>query len=172
MLRASGIFWDLRKTYPYEVYKNLKFKIPIGKYGDCYDRYLVRVQEMRESLKIIEQCLLKIPKGPVKTIKNKTSPPSRLFMKTKMESLIQHFKYYSEGFSVKKGESYISVESPKGEFGVFLCSDGSSKPYRCKLRAPGFLHLQGLNFLSQKHFIADVVTIIGTLDIVFGEVDR
>ena len=170
MLRASGIFWDLRKTQSYEIYDFLNFKVPIGKYGDCYDRYLIRVQEMMESLNIIEQCLLKIPNGIIKY--NKVSAPSQFNIKNNMESLIHHFKYYSEGFSVKEGSSYVPIESPKGEFGIFLCSNGDTKPYRCKIKAPGFLHLQGLNLLSQKHLIADVVTIIGTLDIVFGEVDR
>jgi len=170
MLRSSGVFWDLRKTQSYEIYDFLNFKVPIGRFGDCYDRYLIRVQEMRESLNIIDQCLLKIPNGIVKY--NKISPPSQLNIKNNMESLIHHFKYYSEGFSIKEGSSYIPIESPKGEFGIFLCSNGETKPYRCKIKAPGFLHLQGLNLLSQKHLIADVVTIIGTLDIVFGEVDR
>ena len=170
LLRASGIFWDLRKTQSYEIYDGLKFKVPIGRFGDCYDRYLIRVQELRESISIIHQCIIKIPGGVFKY--NKVSAPSRFNIKSNMESLISHFKYYSEGFFVEAGLVYMQVESPKGEFGVFICSNGTNRPYRCKLRAPGFFHLQGLNFLSQKHFIADVVTIIGTLDIVFGEVDR
>ena len=170
LLRASGVFWDLRKTQSYEIYDSLKFKVPVGRFGDCYDRYLIRVQELRESINIIQQCLIKIPSGLFKC--SKLSSPSRFNIKTNMESLISHFKYYSEGFTVQAGLVYMQLESPKGEFGIFICSNGGTRPYRCKLRAPGFFHLQGLNLLSQKHFIADVVTIIGTLDIVFGEVDR
>jgi NADH dehydrogenase I D subunit len=172
MLRGSGILWDLRKTQPYEVYEMLDFNVPVGKNGDCYDRYMIRVQEMRESLKIIFQCLNKIPSGFVKTEDKKVVSPSRAFMKSNMESLIHHFKLYTEGFNVPKGESFVSVEAPKGEFSVFLVSNDSTKPYRCRIHAPGFMHLQGLDFMSKNHMIADVVTIIGTQDIVFGEVDR
>ena len=172
MLRGSGIAWDLRKAAPYDIYANIDFKIPVGKNGDCYDRYLIRVNEMRESLRIIEYCLNNIPMGHVKVNDKKVSPPSRGMMKYSMESLIHHFKLYTEGYSVKSGESYAIVEAPKGEFGVYVKSDGSNKPYRCRIKAPGFLHLQGLDFMSQGHMIADVVTMIGTQDIVFGEVDR
>ena len=172
MLRGSGIPWDLRKSEPYEIYSDLDFNIPIGGIGDCYDRYLVRIEEMRQSLNILEQALNKIPLGPIKTSNNKLISPSRSKMKLDMESLIMHFKSYSEGFRVKKGKSYTSVEAPKGEFGIYIVSDGSNKPYRCKIKAPGFLHLQGIDFMSRNHLIADIVTIIGTQDIVFGEVDR
>nr|NP_044782.1 NADH dehydrogenase subunit 7 [Reclinomonas americana]O21270.1 RecName: Full=NADH-ubiquinone oxidoreductase 49 kDa subunit; AltName: Full=NADH dehydrogenase subunit 7 [Reclinomonas americana]AAD11897.1 NADH dehydrogenase subunit 7 [Reclinomonas americana] len=172
MLRGSGIAWDLRKTQPYDVYDELEFDIPVGTKGDCYDRYLIRVEEMRQSLKLIMQCLNKMPTGVIKVDDKKISPPSRVDMKDSMEALIHHFKLYTEGYSVPIGETYTAVEAPKGEFGVYLVSDGSSKPYRCKIKAPGFSHLQGLNFMSKGHMIADVVTIIGTQDIVFGEVDR
>lgn len=172
MLRASGIKWDLRKVEAYEVYDQLNFKIPVGTKGDCYDRYLIRVEEMRQSLKIIEQCLNLLPKGLIKVDDKKYTPPSRAMMKFSMESLIHHFKYFTEGFSPQRGESYAAVEAPKGEFGVYLVSDGSNRPYRCRIKAPGFLHLQGLNFMAKGHLLADVVTIIGTQDIVFGEVDR
>ena len=172
MLRGSGLSWDLRKNFPYEVYNLLDFSIPVGFKGDCFDRYLVRVEEMRQSLVILSQCLNNIPEGFIKNIDNKIFPPSRGHMKHSMESLIHHFKLYSEGYSVPKGETYVSVEAPKGEFGIFLVSDGTSKAYRCRIRAPGFFHLQGLDFMSRNHMIADVVTMIGTQDIVFGEVDR
>jgi NADH dehydrogenase (ubiquinone) Fe-S protein 2 len=172
MLRGSGFSWDLRKSNPYEVYNDLEFSIPVGLKGDCYDRYLIRIEEMRQSLNILSQCINLIPKGFIKNTDNKIFPPTRAHMKHSMESLIHHFKLFSEGFSVPKGETYVGVEAPKGEFGVFLVSDGSSKPYRCRIRAPGFFHLQGLDFMSRNHMIADVVTIIGTQDIVFGEVDR
>lgn len=172
LLRSCGISWDLRKSIPYEIYSQLDFSVPIGSRGDCYDRYLMRVEEMRQSIFIIYQCLNKIPKGLIKTDDNKVVPPIRSKMKTSMESLIHHFKLYSEGFSVPKGEVYLATEAPKGEFGVFLVSNGSNKPYRCKIKAPGFLHLQGLNFMVKDHLLADVVTVIGTQDIVFGEVDR
>ena len=172
MLRGSGVSWDLRKVQPYEVYENLSFSIPIGKNGDCYDRYLIRVQEMRESLNIIFQCLQLIPTGFVRTDDRKLVAPSRAQMKTNMESLIHHFKLFTEGFVVPKGDVFATVEAPKGEFGVYLVSDGTSRPFRCRIHAPGFMHLQGLDFMSRKHMIADVVTIIGTQDIVFGEVDR
>jgi NADH dehydrogenase (ubiquinone) Fe-S protein 2 len=172
MLRGSGIAWDLRKMQPYEVYEHFDFNIPVGKNGDCYDRYLIRIQEMRESLKIILQCLNSLPSGFIKCDDKKFVVPSRSHMKTNMESLIHHFKLYTEGYSVPAGESFVSVEAPKGEFSVFLVSNDSNKPYRCRIRAPGFMHLQGLDFMSRNHMIADVVTIIGTQDIVFGEVDR
>lgn len=172
LLRGSGINWDLRKHMPYETYSDLDFDIPVGKNGDCYDRYLVRIMEMRQSLKIIEQCINHMPEGLYKSSDNKLFSPSRLNMKYSMESLIHHFKLYSEGFSVPKGETYTSIEAPKGEFGVMLISNNTNKPYRCHIKAPGFLHLQGLDIMSKGHMLADVVTIIGTQDIVFGEVDR
>ena len=172
MVRGSGIPWDLRKVQPYEIYSALNFEIPIGTTGDCYDRYLVRIEEMRQSLAIIYQCLNKIPSGLIKIDDRKFVPPIRKKMKTSMESLIHHFKLFSEGFYVSKGSTYIGVEAPKGEFGVFLVAHGSNRPYRCKIKAPGYAHLQGLNFMAQNHLLADVVTIIGTQDIVFGEVDR
>jgi len=172
MVRGSGLAWDLRKTQPYEIYDLLDFQVPVGQRGDCYDRYLIRVAEMRESLKIIYQCLNAMPSGFIRVDDRKIVAPSRAFMKYSMESLIHHFKLYSEGFNVPKGNIYQTIEAPKGELGVYLVSDGSNKPYRCKIKAPGFLHLQGLDFMSQGHLIADVVTIIGTQDIVFGEVDR
>jgi len=172
MLRGSGVAWDLRKNQPYEIYDKLDFSIPIGKNGDCYDRYLIRITEMRESLKILNQCLNLIPAGPVRSDDNKLFPPTRALMKHSMESLIHHFKLYTESFTVPKGEVYAAVEAPKGEFGVFLVSNNTNKPYRCHIRAPGFAHLQGLDFMSKGHMIADVVTIIGTQDIVFGEIDR
>lgn len=172
MLRGSGLVWDLRRAEPYEIYSDLFFDIPIGVSGDCFDRYMIRVEEMRQSLRIIKQCLDNIPAGSIKASDYKISPPSRGMMKHSMESLIHHFKYFTEGFYVPVGETYVSVEAPKGEFGVYLVSDGTSKPYRCSIRAPGFAHLQGLDFMSKGHMLADVVTIIGTQDIVFGEVDR
>ena len=172
MLRSTGICWDIRRDEPYEVYNKLDFEIPIGRNGDCYDRYLMRMEEMRQSVYIINQCINNIPEGSIKTNNNKITPPKREILKNSMEALIHHFKYFTEGFHVPQGETYVATEAPKGEFGVFLVSDGSSKPYRCKLKVPGFGHLQALNFLSKNHLIADVVAIIGTLDIVFGEVDR
>ena len=172
MLRASGVKWDLRKEESYEIYDRLDFEIPIGKNGDCYDRYFVRVEEMKESLKIIHQCIDSIPKGHVMVKNNKITPPKRELMKTSMESLIHHFKLFTEGYKVPKGETYTSVEAPKGEFGVYLVSDGSNKPYKCKIRAPGFAHLQAMNFWSKVHMLADVVAILGSMDIVFGEIDR
>ena len=172
MLRGSGVNWDLRKAQPYEVYDQVEFDVPVGKNGDCYDRYLIRVEEMRQSLRIIVQCLNQMPNGVVKSDDKKLTPPSRSHMKQSMESLIHHFKLYTEGFNVPAGETYTAIEAPKGEFGVFLVSDGTHKPYRCKIRAPGFAHLQALDFMSKHHMLADVVTIIGTQDIVFGEVDR
>jgi len=172
MLRGSGISWDLRKNQSYEIYDEMDFTIPVGVKGDCFDRYLIRLAEIRESLSIIHQCINKIPYGPVKVNDFKCSPPSRDKMKNDMEALIHHFKYFSEGFTVPAGETCSFIEAPKGEMAVFLVSNGSAKPYRCRIRAPGFLHLQGLNFMSRYHMLADVVTIIGTQDIVFGEVDR
>jgi len=172
MLRASGIKWDLRKTQPYDAYPYVDFDVPVGVNGDSYDRFLIRVEEMRQSLRIIDQCINQIPEGPVKVDDFKISPPKRAQMKEDMEALIHHFKLYSEGYSVPKGETYVAVEAPKGEFGVYLVSDGGNKPYRCKIKAPGFSHLAGVDFMSRGHFLADVVAIIGTCDIVFGEVDR
>ena len=174
MLRGSGIAWDLRKKQPYEVYDLMDFDIPIGTNGDCYDRYLVRVQEMRESNRIIRQCVewLRNNPGPVMSDNHKVAPPSRVAMKTNMEELIHHFKLFTEGFHVPAGEAYAAVEHPKGEFGIYLVSDGANKPYRLKIRAPGFAHLQALDEMSRGHMLADVVTIIGTQDIVFGEIDR
>ncbi|KAJ3330593.1 NADH dehydrogenase [ubiquinone] iron-sulfur protein 2 [Blyttiomyces sp. JEL0837] len=172
MLRGSGIAWDLRKEQPYDAYDRVEFDIPIGTNGDCYDRYLCRVEEMRQSLRIIGQCLQQMPEGPVKVDDYKIVPPPRATMKESMEALIHHFKLYSEGYSVPPGETYTAIEAPKGEFGVYLVSDGSSKPYRCKIRAPGFPHLAGADFMSRGHFLPDMVTIIGTCDVVFGEIDR
>jgi len=172
MLRGSGILWDLRKNQPYDLYKDLEFSIPIGKNGDCYDRYLIRIEEMRQSLFIIQQCLDLIPQGFVIIDDKKFTHPSRANMKYSMESLIHHFKFFSEGIIISKNETYVAVEAPKGEFGIFLVSDGTHRPYRCRIKAPGFLHLQTLDFMSKGHMIADVVTILGTQDIVFGEVDR
>nr|YP_009327230.1 NADH dehydrogenase subunit 7 [Aphanomyces astaci]AOQ30603.1 NADH dehydrogenase subunit 7 [Aphanomyces astaci] len=172
MLRGSGISWDLRKTQPYEIYDKLNFTIPIGTNGDCYDRYLIRIEEMRQSINIILQTLNQMPSGIIKIDDKKIINPSRSNIKQSMESLIHHFKYYSENISVNSGETYTVIEAPKGEFGVFLVSDGSNKPYRCKIKSPGFPHLQALDFMCKNHMIADVVTIIGTQDIVFGEVDR
>jgi NADH-quinone oxidoreductase subunit D len=172
MIRGSGIAWDLRKSQPYEIYGELEFDIPIGKNGDSYDRYLIRVQEMFESIKIIEQCIAKIPKGEVITDDKRVAPPKRADMKNSMEGLINHFKLYTEGYHVPAGEVYGCVEAPKGEFGVYIISDGSNKPHRCRLRAPGFAHLQGLEFMVKGNLLADVVTVISTQDIVFGEVDR
>nr|QWK44630.1 NADH dehydrogenase subunit 7 [Laminaria ephemera] len=172
MLRGSGVRWDLRKNEPYDTYSDLSFQGVVGKTGDCYDRYLVRVEEMRQSLSIIYQCLNKMPEGSVKVDDAKISPPSRADVKQSMEALIHHFKLYTEGVTVPSGETYTATEAPKGEFGVYLISDGSNRPYRCKIKAPGFSHLQALNFMANSHMLADVVTIIGTQDIVFGEVDR
>lgn len=172
MARGSGIPIDLRKTQPYEIYRELDFQIPVTVNGDCYDRYLIRIEEMRQSLKIIYQCLNKMPLGSIKSINSKISTPKRATAKSFMETLINHFKLFSEGFSLPAGEAYTAIEAPKGEFGIFLVTNGTNKPYRCKIKAPGFLHLQGLDFMSKNHLIADVVTIIGTQDIVFGEVDR
>jgi NADH dehydrogenase (ubiquinone) Fe-S protein 2 len=172
MLRGSGLNWDLRKTQPYEIYDQISFQIPVGNTGDCYDRYLVRLFEMKESLKIIEQCLNNIPLGTIKTDDFKVVNPLRQDMKHSMEALIHHFKIYTQSFNISANETYVGTEAPKGEFGVYLISDNTNRPYRCKIKAPGFSHLQALNFMSKNHLIADVVTIIGTQDIVFGEVDR
>ncbi len=174
MLRGSGIAWDLRKKQPYEVYDRLDFDVPVGKNGDCYDRYLVRIEEMRQSNRIIKQCVdwLRVNPGPVMSDNHKVSPPKRLDMKSNMEELIHHFKLFTEGMHVPEGEAYACVEHPKGEFGIYLVADGANKPYRLKIRAPGFAHLQGLDEMSRGHMLADVVTIIGTQDIVFGEIDR
>lgn len=172
MLRGSGIAWDLRKSQPYDGYDQFHFDVPVGTRGDCYDRYLIRVEEMRQSIAIIMQCLNNMPTGPIKADDKKVTPPSRSHMKKSMESLIHHFQFYTEGFAVKSNETYTAVEAPKGEFGVYLVSNGTNRPYRCKIRAPGFAHLQGLNLMTKGHMLADVVTMIGTQDIVFGEVDR
>ncbi|CAO3613767.1 unnamed protein product [Mucor fragilis] len=172
LVRGSGIKWDLRKVAPYDAYDKVEFDVPVGQNGDCFDRYLCRMEEMRQSLRIIHQCINQMPEGPIKTDDWKVTPPPRAAMKENMEALIHHFKLYSEGFSVPAGETYTVVEAPKGEFGVFLMSDGSNRPYRCKIRAPGFAHLQGADFMSRNHLLPDMVTIIGTMDIVFGEVDR
>jgi NADH-quinone oxidoreductase subunit D len=172
MLRASNVAWDLRKAQPYDVYGAMDFDIPVGKNGDCYDRYMVRVEEMRQSLRIIDQCLRDLPEGPVKVQDFKISPPPRAEMKRSMEALIHHFKLYTEGYHVPAGETYTAVEAPKGEFGVYLVSDGTNKPYRCKIRAPGFPFLQATETMSKGHMLADIVAIIGSMDIVFGEIDR
>ena len=171
-LRASGLAWDLRKAQPYDTYAEMDFDVPIGKNGDCYDRYLIRMYEMRESVKIIRQCLERMPPGRAMTDDRKISPPPRADMKGSMEALIHHFKLYTEGYHVPAGETYTAVEAPKGEFGVYLVSDGTNHPYRCKIRAPGFAHLQALEFLSRGHMLADIVANIGSIDIVFGEIDR
>ena len=172
MIRGSGIPWDLRKSNPYECYKEFNFKIPVGKNGDCYDRYLCRIEEMRESVMIMMQALSKIPKGSIMTSDTKIGPPKRRDMKMSMEALINHFKLYTEGYHVPKGEVYAAVEAPKGEFGVYLVADGSNKPYRCKIKAPGFVHLQAMNYMIKGHMLADVPAVLGSMDIVFGEVDR
>jgi len=172
MLRGSGLPWDLRKAQPYEIYSELNFSVPVGSIGDCYDRYLIRVEEMRQSLNLIQQAIDKLETGPIKSTNYKITPPSRSEMKTSMEAVIHHFKMYTEGITLNYGETYSATEAPKGEFGVYLISNNSEKPYRCKIKAPGFGHLQALNEMSKGHMIADVVTIIGTQDIVFGEVDR
>ena len=174
MLRGSGIAWDLRKTQPYEVYANMDFDIPVGVNGDCYDRYLVRMEEFRQSNRIIKQCIdwLRKNPGPVISSDNKVAPPDREGMKSNMEDLIHHFKLFTEGFHVPAGEAYAAVEHPKGEFGIYMVSDGANKPYRLKIRAPGFAHLAALDEMTRGHMIADLVAIIGTQDIVFGEIDR
>jgi len=172
MLRGSGVAWDLRKSQPYECYEKFNFKIPIGKNGDCYDRYLCRIEEMRESINIMKQCLKDIPTGPIKTINGKVSPPPKSEIKKSMEALIHHFKLFTEGYRVDVGEIYSAVEAPKGEFGVYLVSDGLNKPYKCKIRAPGFSHLQAMDYLIKGHMLADVPAVLGSLDVVFGEIDR
>jgi len=176
MVRGSGAAWDLRRAQPYECYSELAFDIPIGKNGDCYDRYLVRMAEMREAVKIMKQACVKLSsaegRGPVAADNKKVVPPKRDEMKRSMEALIHHFKLYTEGFHVPAGEVYAAVEAPKGEFGVYLVADGSNRPYRCKIRAPGFAHLQAMDFLARKHMLADVSAILGSIDIVFGEIDR
>jgi len=172
LLRGSGIPWDIRKTQPYEIYDSLDFSVPVGSNSDCYDRYILRVEEMRQSINIILQCLKTIPNGPIKSMDSKMVLSSRMDLKKSMESVIHHFKFCTEGFVLPSAETYMFTEAPKGEFGIYLITNNSEKPYRCKIRAPGFAHLQSLNFMVQGHMIADVVTIIGTQDIVFGEVDR
>jgi NADH-quinone oxidoreductase subunit D len=172
MLRASGVPWDLRRAQPYECYKELEFQIPIGKNGDCFDRYLVRIEEMRECVKIMKQCIERLPEGPVLTPEAKITPPKRGEMKRSMEALIHHFKLYTEGFHVPAGETYTAIEAPKGEFGVYLVSDGSNRPYKCKIRAPGFVHLSAMDYMCRGHMLADSVAVLGSMDIVFGEVDR
>jgi len=174
MLRGSGVEWDLRKKQPYEVYDKMDFDIPVGVNGDCYDRYLCRVEELRQSNKIIKQCIkwLRENPGPVMADDHKVTPPSRVNMKEDMEGLIHHFKLFTEGYSVPEGEAYAGVEHPKGEFGVYIVSDGANKPYRLKIRAPGFAHISSMNEMVQGHMLADVVAVIGTQDIVFGEIDR
>jgi len=172
LLRGSGLNWDLRKEQSYEVYDKIDFNVFTGTKGDCYDRYIIRIAEMRESLSIVKQCINNMPEGPIKSDDKKITPPSRMEMKNSMESLIHHFKFFTEGVCVPRGETYTATEAPKGEFGVHLISNGTNKPYRCKIKAPGFGHLQALDMMSRGHMLADVVTIIGTQDIVFGEVDR
>jgi len=173
MIRGSGIPWDLRKTQPYEIYSELNFIVPVGSNGDCYDRYLIRVEEMRQSLRIIHWCINLLQSfGPVKVIDYNIRAPLRSSLKKSMESVIAHFKYFSEGANISYGEAYCATEAPKGEFGIYLISHETGKPYRCKIRAPGFNHLQAIDFMSKNHLIADVVTIVGTQDIVFGEIDR
>ncbi|TMW46475.1 hypothetical protein DOY81_008443 [Sarcophaga bullata] len=172
MLRGSGIKWDLRKTQPYDAYHLVKFDVPVGTKGDCYDRYLCRMEEMRQSLNIMEQCINQMPRGEIKTDDCKVCPPCRREMKSSMEALIHHFKFFTQGIHVPPGSTYTSVEAPKGEFGVYLVSDGSSRPYRCKIKAPGFAHLAAIDYVGRQHMLADIVAIIGSLDIVFGEIDR
>ena len=172
MARSAGLAWDLRRSQPYEAYSEMDFAVPVGKNGDCYDRYVMRMDEMRESVKIMRQCIANMPDGPVSSQDGKIVPPKRTEMKQSMEALIHHFKLYTEGYHVPEGEVYAAVEAPKGEFGVYLVGDGSNKPYRCKIRAPGFAHLHALVYLSRDHMLADVSAILGSLDIVFGEVDR
>lgn len=172
MVRGSGIAWDIRKLFSYEIYDKLNFEIPLGTKGDCYDRYLIRMEEMRQSIYIIEQAIAQLPEGPIFNGNGKIVPNSKGLIKQSMENLINHFKYYSENLILPKKEIYLATEAPKGEFGIYLIGNNKSTPYRCKIKAPGFNHLQGLNFMSQNHLIADLVTIIGTQDIVFGEIDR
>jgi len=172
MLRGSGIPWDLRQTQPYDIYDRVSFDIPVGQNGDSYDRYLCRMHEMRQSLRIIHQCINDIPNGDWKTNDYKISPPPRLEIKQSMEALIHHFKLFSEGYSIPPSETYTAIEAPKGEFGIYIISDGTSRPYRLKVRSPAFIHLQGLDFLAKGHLFADLVTILGSIDLVFGEIDR
>jgi NADH-quinone oxidoreductase subunit D len=172
MLRSTGVAWDLRRAQPYDVYDKMDFEIVLGKHGDAYDRFLIRFEEMRQSLKIMQQCLNDMPKGPITSLDPKISPPKRAEMKHSMEALINHFKLYTEGYRVPAGEVYVATEAPKGEFAVYLVSDGSNKPYRCKIRAPGFVHLQAMDDLCRGHMLADVPAVLGSMDIVFGEVDR
>ncbi len=172
MLRASGVPWDLRKAQPYDAYGAIDFDVPVGRHGDCWDRFLVRVEEMRQSVRIVKQALAQLPVGPVKVNDRKITPPPRAEMKSSMEALIHHFKLYTEGYHVPAGETYTVVETPKGEFGVYLVADGTNRPYRCHIRATGFAFLQGLDFMSRGHMLADVVAILGSMDIVFGEIDR
>jgi NADH-quinone oxidoreductase subunit D len=172
MIRGSGIPWDIRKAQPYDAYDQVEFDIPVGTSGDCYDRFMVRVEEVRQSAKIIKQCIAKMPEGPVLSTDRKVAPPSRGEMKQSMESLIHHFKLYTEGFHVPAGEVYVATESPKGEFGVYLVSDGSNKPYRCKIRPTAFSHLQAMDFMTKGHMLPDITAILGAMDIVFGECDR
>jgi len=172
MLRGSGMPWDLRRAQPYECYDELEFLIPVGKNGDCFDRYLVRMEEMRESVKIMIQCVERMPEGPVLTPDAKVTPPKRGEMKHSMEALIHHFKLYTEGFHVPAGDTYTAVEAPKGEFGVYLVADGGNRPYKCKIRAPGFVHLSAMDFMCRGHMLADSVAVLGSMDVVFGEIDR
>src|SRR5690242_2635645 len=172
MIRASGVPWDIRKAQPYDVYDRMDFDVPIGKNGDCWDRYLVRMEEMRQSLRIIRQCIAELPPGPVKVNDRKVAPPPRGEMKQSMEALIHHFKLYTEGYHVPAGETYTATEAPKGEYGLYIVSDGSNKPYRCKIRSPDFAFLQATDFIGRGHMLADIVAIIGSMDIVFGSIDR
>ena len=172
MLRGSGIPWDLRKAQPYEVYDRMDFDVPVGQHGDCYDRYVCRMDEMRQSIRMIQQCINEMPEGPVSAVDSKFVPPPRAKMKNSMESLIHHFKLYTEGIHVPAGETYTAIEAPRGELAVYLVSDGTNKPYRCKIRTPGFAHLQSLDFMMRGHMLADTCALMGTLDIVFGEIDR
>ena len=172
LLRSTGVKWDLRKTFPYDAYDKVDFDIPVGTNGDCFDRYVIRIEEMRQSIRIISQCINQISEGPIKSDNYKISIPSKVQIKQSMESLIDHFKIFSEGFKVEANEVYCSIEAPKGEFGVYLVSDGSNKPYRCHLKSSGFIHLQSVDYLTRGHLIADVTTVIGSLDIVFGDIDR
>jgi NADH-quinone oxidoreductase subunit D len=171
-IRASGVPWDLRRSQPYDKYAEVDFQVPVARNGDCYDRYLIRMVEMRESVKIIQQCLAKMKPGPIKVQDHKFTPPTRAEMKRSMEALIHHFKLFTEGYHVPAGATYTAVESPKGEFAVYLVADGTNRPYRCKIRATGFAHLQAIDYMARRHMLADAVAIIGSLDIVFGEIDR
>ena len=171
-LRASGVPWDLRRSQPYDRYDQVEFDVPVGRNGDCYDRYLVRMEEMRQSVRIIKQALAKMPAGPVKVVDHKFSPPPRAEMKHSMEALIHHFKLFTEGYHVPPGATYTVTETPKGEFGVYLVADGSNRPYRCKIRPTGFAFLQAIEVMARRHMLADTVAIIGSLDVVFGEIDR